>query len=53
MPLPFSVSLYGMLSSPLVLRGILADLTLTFASVVQTFIKLRVICFKSLFKVLI
>jgi len=39
MPLLFNVSFHGMLSSPLELRGISADLILTFASVVQTFFK--------------
>ena len=40
-----------MLSSPLELRGILTDLILTFASVVQTLNKPKVLCFKSRFNV--
>jgi len=51
MPLPFSVSFFGMLSSLSELRGKLIDLILTFTTVVQTLIKLKVICFKRLFKV--
>jgi hypothetical protein len=51
MPLPFSVSFIGMLSSPLELRGKSEDLILTFTAVVHTLIKLKVTCFKGHFKV--